>query len=167
MPRTRAKDTLTSRIDVRSSSLDPSGGIPPKHAKNGENISPALEWSGVPARARSLVITVDDPDAPGPSPFTHWLLYGLPAAETRLREGIPRSDGRGLPAGAAQGRNSFRTEGYAGPAPPAGQTHHYRFIVTALDASLDLKPGADRGEVEKAMAGHVLARGELVGTYGR
>src|SRR5204863_514656 len=125
-----------------------------------------LQWSGVPPAAKALALVMDDPDAPDPS-FTHGLIYGLPPTTKELPEGILRTDGGGLPAGAVQGQNSFRTTGYGGPSPPPGRPHHYRFKVAALDRAIELKPGVTRREVLDAMSGHILAEGELIGTYGR
>lgn len=158
---------MASKITVRSSSIDPDGTIPTRYTKDGENLSPPLEWSGVPPEAKSLVVMMDDPDAAGPpSPFTHWLVYGLPPNYTSLPEGVPPRDGR-LPAGAAQGRNSFEANGYDGPSPPPGKPHHYHFTVAALDRKIELQPGANRGDVLSAIRGHIVAQGELVATYGR
>lgn len=155
-------------ITVQSPSIKPDGTIPTRYTKDGGNVSPTLEWSGTPADAKSIVVMVEDPDAPGPpTPFIHWLVYGLPPDSTSLPEGVPAKGGPTLPAGAAQGQNSFKSMGYGGPSPPPGKPHHYHFIVAALDEKIALRPGATRDEVHAAIRGHILAQGELIGTYGR
>jgi Raf kinase inhibitor-like YbhB/YbcL family protein len=139
--------------------------IPAKHTCDEKDLSPPLTWSGVPAEAKSLVLIADDPDAPVGT-WVHWVLYDVPAATTELQEDLPK--GQYLPNGAKQGLNDFKRLGYGGPCPPAGKPHRYFFRLFALDAPLGLKPGATRKEVEKAMAGkHVLAQGQLMGTYKR
>lgn len=131
---------------------------------DGSNASPALAWSEPPARTRSLALLVTDPDAPGQT-FTHWVLINIPAATRSLAAGItsqPR-----LPDGSLQGRNDFEATGYGGPCPPGHSPHRYIFTLYALDTSLDLLSGATRSQVEDSMKGHVLARGQLTGRYGR
>lgn len=135
--------------------------IPRRCTGDGEDRSPALTWSEVPAGTRELALICDDPDAPRPEPFVHWVLYGIPP-ETR---GLPSGQ---EPAGAQQGKNSFGTAGYRGPAPPRGHgIHHYHFQLFALDQPVALGPGAGKAELLKAMEGHVLGRAELIGTYQR
>ena len=148
-------------ITLRSTAFEDGGAIPSKYTCDGENIAPPLSWSGVPEAATSLAVIVDDPDAPSGT-FTHWLVYDLPADTTELPEGVPPEAGETFP----QGVNDFKKPGYGGPCPPRG-THHYAFQVFALDAPLDLPPGASRQDLLKAMHGHVLARGRLIGTYQR
>jgi Raf kinase inhibitor-like YbhB/YbcL family protein len=138
--------------------------IPVKFTCEGLNASPPLQWADVPADAKSLALTTDDPDAPGGT-WIHWILYDLPAKVSKLAEALPRN--QYTPAGARQGLNSFGHLGYGGPCPPAGSPHRYFFRLYALDCPLDLKPGATRSDVEEAMKGHVLAEAQLMGTYGR
>ncbi len=148
-------------ITVTSPAFAAGERIPKKHAyaPEGENVSPALLWSGVPKGAKELALLCDDPDAPMAEPWVHWVLYKLPATATGLAEGTDEG---------VAGTNSWDEEGWGGPLPPKGHgTHHYHFKVFALDASLDLKAGATKADVLKAMKGHVLAEGELVGTYSR
>lgn len=155
---------VAATLKIQSPAFAADADIPRRYTADGENLSPPLEWSGVPQNAKELALVVDDPDAPTGEPFAHWLLFGIPPETTRLSEAAASKDE--VPA--AQGRNSFDTLGYRGPSPPPGdRPHHYRFNLYALDAPLDLKPGANRNAVLKAIEGHVLARGELVGTYGR
>lgn len=126
-------------------------------------MSPPIEWSGVPASAQSLAVIMDDPDAPA-GDWVHWLVYDLPPDLTRLPAGIP--SGEKLTSGGFQGRTDFGQSGYGGPCPPSG-SHRYFLKVYALDAMLRLKPGATKKELLKAMQGHILAEGRLMGTYER
>lgn len=136
------------------------------HAPEGRNVSPPLAWEGVPQGAHELALIVDDPDAPRAEPWVHWVVYGIPPSAGGLPEGA--SSGSGLPDGTRQGENDFDETGWGGPLPPPGHgTHHYHFKVYALDARLDLEPGASKDDLLRAMKGHVLAQGELVGTYSR
>ncbi|MGB9409561.1 MAG: YbhB/YbcL family Raf kinase inhibitor-like protein [Terracidiphilus sp.] len=138
--------------------------IPAKFTCNGAGISPQLAWSAPPAGTVSFALIVTDPDAPRGT-FVHWVLYDLPAETRALPEGLP---GLGqLDDGSRQGRNDFGEIGYGGPCPPPGSPHHYVFTLYALDAKLNLPVGATRAQVEGAMQGHILARGELIALYQR
>ena len=141
------------------------GAIPALHTCEGRDLSPALAWTGVPAGAKSLVLIVDDPDAPDPrapkTTWVHWVLYDLPASAQGLPEGVASS---ALPAGTRQGRNDWKRTGYGGPCPPIGR-HRYFHKLYALDVKLGDLGEATKAEVEAAMKGHVLAQAELVGTY--
>lgn len=153
-------------IRLESTAFEEGGAIPRQHTCDGENASPPLSWSGVPEGARALVLIVADPDAPRGT-FTHWVLYDLPAGVTSLPAGLPAEGTVRVGSDdARQGKNDFRNLGYGGPCPPSG-THRYFFRLYALDAATGLEPGASRQEVEGAMTGHVLARGELMGRYSR
>ncbi len=138
--------------------------IPIKYTCDGADLSPPLSWGEPPGGAESLVLIVDDPDAPGGT-FTHWVLFNLPASTEGLPGGVSRLERP--ETGGIHGRNDFREVGYNGPCPPPGKPHTYRFKLYALDAKLDLAPGATRGEVLKAMEGHVLGEAGLRGKYGR
>ena len=151
------------KISVRSSAFGEGGRIPSDFTCDGANISPPLEWSGIPAPAQSLVVIADDPDAPA-GDWVHWLIYDLPPSLSQLPSGIP--EGGRFSGGGSQGRTDFGAFGYGGPCPPSG-THRYLFKVYALDAMLHLKPGATKKKLLKAMQGHVLAEGQLMGTYAR
>jgi len=151
-------------MQVTSSAFQAGQAIPAKYTCEGADISPPLEWSGVPASAKSLALICDDPDAPGGT-WVHWVLYDLPATITELREATETKEE--LPNGARQGRNDFKQIGYGGPCPPKGGTHRYYFKIYALDIELNLKSGATKSEVENAMKGHILAEGKLMGTYQR
>jgi Raf kinase inhibitor-like YbhB/YbcL family protein len=150
-------------MEIFTSAFRHGDEIPPKYTCDGEDVSPSLEWAGVPAGARSLALIVDDPDAPR-GRFVHWLIWGIAASEKGLTEGA----GLATPntAGARQGRNDFGKLGYGGPCPPGG-THRYQFTLYALDADLDVPAGAGVHEVEKVMAAHVLERAQLMGRYAR
>lgn len=147
-------------IQVRSPVFSEGMPIPRKYTGEGQDVSPPLEWSGVPEGTAEIAVICEDPDAPSPRPFTHWVLTHISPAVSRLPEG--KSDG------ARAGRNDFGKPGYGGPMPPKGHgTHHYHFKVYALDAPLQVPDRASRDEVLKAMEGHVLDEGEIVGTYER
>ncbi len=151
-------------MNLTSTSFPEGSRIPAKYTCNGAGISPQLAWSAPPAGTVSFALIVTDPDAPGRT-FVHWVLYDLPAAAQALPEGVP-TQGQ-LPDGSRQGRNDFGDIGYGGPCPPPGSPHHYVFTIYALDAKLNLPIGATRAQVEAAMQGHILARGELIGLFQR
>ena len=151
-------------LTVSSDAFAPMGAIPVRYTCDGDNVSPPLAWSGAPGGTASFALVMDDPDAPRGT-FVHWVLYNLPAGIQSLPEGVLTVER--LESGALQGGNSAGRLGYTGPCPPRGPAHRYRFSVYALDTTLPLAPGVSQSELEKAMAGHVLARGQLVGTYGR
>ena len=146
-------------IQLSSSALNEGEPIPVKYTCDGENVSPPLRWSGVPAGAGSLALIADDPDAPRGT-FTHWILFGIPPQTTELAEGQQ-------PGGVAQGRNDFGRTGYGGPCPPRGNPHRYFFKLYALDTDLQLPPGATKQDLLRAMEGHIIAEGQLMGTYQR
>lgn len=160
-----AEDT----IDVSSPSFGDGEAIPLKHAAEGDNASPALEWGTAPEGTQSIVVIVDDPDAAEPKPFVHWVLFDVPADATGIEEGLSTEATLQKPEGAKQGTNSRGQIGYFGPRPPLGDpAHNYHFQVFALDlAELPVDPGATREDVLAALEGHVLAEGEVVGTYER
>ena len=135
--------------------------IPRQYTCDGVNVSPPFEWSGIPKSAQTLAIIADDPDAPAGT-WVHWVLYNLPAANIGMVENLPQDET--LKAGGFQGKNDFEKIGYGGPCPPSG-THRYFFKIYAIDMELPLKAGATRADVEKAMADHVVAQAQLMGTY--
>jgi Raf kinase inhibitor-like YbhB/YbcL family protein len=158
-----ANQPNAERFRVTTSSFPADGPIPARYAAE-RNVSPALAWTGVPARTEQIAVLVEDPDAPLPQAFVHWSLYGIPPEVTTLDEGLGAE--APLPEGAVEGTNSTGKTGFFGPKPPRGHgVHHYHFQVFALDAPLGLSEGADRDTVVEAMRGHVLAQGEVVGTY--
>lgn len=158
-------------MKLRSPAFEPGQPIPVTHTADGSDISVPLTWDGVPAEAQELALIVDDPDAPTPQPWVHWVLYKLPATLRALPPGLPNTSHLTDPPGALQGRNSWtsgRILGYRGPAPPQGHgVHRYRFQLYALDRPLSVKPGLDADRLRTAMHGHVLESCELVGTYQR
>jgi Raf kinase inhibitor-like YbhB/YbcL family protein len=152
-------------IDVSSATIAPNGGIPQKHSEYAEGVSPPLTWSPVNG-AKSYAVIAEDPDAAPIKPFVHWVAWNIPADVTDLPEGVQEQPRLADPDGLLQGRTSRGVIGYYGPRPPVGdKPHHYHFQVLALDTTLDVPPGADRDQVLKAADGHVIAKGELVGTY--
>jgi hypothetical protein len=150
-------------LEVTSSAIRPGQHIPKKHTADGADVSPPLHWSPV-AGAKSYVVIVDDPDAPRGT-WVHWVLYDLPADATDLAENVPRQ--KRLENGAKQGMNDFKKIGYYGPSPPPGKPHRYFFHVYALDRPVGAEPGLTKDQLLKAIQGHVLAEGELIGLYGR
>ncbi len=155
-------------IQVTSDAFGPGQPVPRKYTGDGQDVSPPLRWSNVPARAKELALIMDDPDAPRPEPWDHWVIYKIPVGTAGLPEGIPPEVKVKAPAGALQGKNSFKKIGYGGPAPPPGHgTHHYHFRVYALDQPLEVQGGLDKKGLLSAMSGHVIDQGELVGTYER
>jgi Raf kinase inhibitor-like YbhB/YbcL family protein len=146
-----------ARMKITSSAFQQDGNIPAKFTCDGSDTSPALQITGVPSEAKSLVLIADDPDAPG-GLFTHWLIWNIPPQTNSIAEGS-------APKG-VHGTNDFGKPGYKGPCPPPG-THRYSFKIFALDGELEMRALAKRGQVDAAMKGHVIAQGELVGRYER
>ena len=145
-------------IEITSSVFEEGERIPVEYTCNGKNISPPLAWKGLPVNTQSLALIVDDPDAPAGT-WVHWVLYNLPASAEGLQSGAADSG--------IQGQNSSRKSGYSGPCPPAGKPHRYFFKLYALDTSLTIDPGATKAELEKAMQGHILGQGQLMGIFSR
>lgn len=151
-------------IQLTSSAFTEGSPIPVKYTCDGQDLSPPLKWSDLPQGTWSIALIADDPDAPAGT-WVHWVLYNLPATISELLQGLPT--GEIILGGAAQGRNDFRRIGYGGPCPPRGNAHRYFFKVYALDTDLGLKPGATKNELLRAMEGHILTEGQLMGTYMR
>ena len=146
-------------IELHSPAFNDHAPIPPRFAKDGENTSPPLEWSGVPPAAE-LVMLCEDPDAPGRT-FVHWVLAGLEPSRTGLAEGE-------VPQGAVEGSNDYGETGYGGPQPPVGdRAHRYFFSLHAVAEPLGISPGASAADVRQAMDGKEVGRAVLVGTYQR
>ena len=150
---------------LTSPDFTPGGSIPARFTCEGDDVSPALAWSGVPAGTKSLALVVDDPDAPDPkapkTTWVHWVLYDLPPSANGLPAAVDRSS---LPPGAREGKNDWKRTGYGGPCPPIGR-HRYFHKLYALDVVLPDLRQPDKAALEKAMEGHVLAKAELLGTY--
>ena len=147
-----------AKMKITSSVFQDGGDIPLKFSRDGQDINPALRIEGTPSSAKSLLLIMDDPDAPV-GLFTHWLVWNIDPKTTEIAE-------KSVPKGAVQGTNDYPTLGYGGPQPPSG-THRYYFRIFALDQTLDLKAGAKRAEVDAAMRGHVIAQGQLMGRYSK
>ena len=145
-----------SSISVTTPAFQAGGDVAAKFTCNGGNVNPELRINGVPSEAKSLVLIVDDPDAPR-GLFTHWIVWNIDPKATDVGE-------NSAPTGGIQGTNDFGKRNYGGPCPPSG-THRYFFKIYALDTKLDLKPSARRAELDAAMRGHTLAQGELMARY--
>jgi hypothetical protein len=158
-----AEEVMT--LSLKSTAFDDGGSIPARYTCEGEDISPPLSWTGVPETARSLVLIVDDPDAPDPRApkmtWVHWVLYNIPPDVTGLPEGMTSAQ---LPPGTEEGLNNWSRGAYGGPCPPIGR-HRYFHKLYALDTVLEDLTMPTKVEVEAAMKGHVVAQTELVGTY--
>jgi Raf kinase inhibitor-like YbhB/YbcL family protein len=148
-------------IKLISSAFTEGQKIPRQYTCDGINISPPLEWTGLPKTAKTIAIIADDPDAPA-GDWVHWVIYNLPADTMGMIENVPATED--VKGGGLQGKNDFGKIGYGGPCPPSG-THRYLFRIYAVDSELALKAGAARTDVEKAMEGHILAQAQLIGTY--
>jgi Raf kinase inhibitor-like YbhB/YbcL family protein len=160
----RPQNTEVPAMQLTSSAFLEGATIPKKHTADGADVSPPLSWQGAPQTTKSFALICDDPDAPRGT-WVHWVLFNLPTDKYELSEDVP-STGK-VSSGALQGKNDFGKLGYGGPSPPKGKPHRYFFKIYALDTVLDLKEGATKAQLEKAMAGHTLAQGQLMGTYGR
>ena len=147
----------TAQMKLSSPDFSEGANIPPKFTCDGGDTSPPLKIEGVPEQAKSLVLIVDDPDAPG-GLFTHWLVWNVDPKTNSITEG-------NAPAG-TQGKNDFGKTGYGGPCPPSG-THRYYFKIFALDQQLSLSAGAKRKALDAAMKGHVIGQAQLMGRYTR
>jgi hypothetical protein len=154
-------------LELSSPAFGPQGEIPQRYTCEGEDISPPLLWSGVPTAAKSLLLIVDDPDAPDPAApkmcYVHWLLYNLPPTSSGLPGGVSDAS---LPPGTLGGISDYRRTRYGGPCPPIGR-HRYFFKLYALDLKLPDLHEPTKPQLEAAMAGHVVEQAELVGTYQR
>ncbi|HXC50572.1 MAG TPA: YbhB/YbcL family Raf kinase inhibitor-like protein [Candidatus Limnocylindrales bacterium] len=152
-------------MKIESTAFAPGGEIPVKYTCKGDDVSPPLSWSGVPANARSLVLIVDDPDAPDPAApkrtWVHWVVHGLAPASTGLPEAAGSSP---PPAPAKAGLNDWSRPTYSGPCPPIGR-HRYFFKLYALDIELPAMESATKPALESAMQGHTIAHAELIGTF--
>ncbi len=152
-----------SKMEIRTNAFGPGSPIPDKYTCSGENLSPALVISGVPASAKSLALIVEDPDAPSGT-FVHWVAYNIPPGKKQIDAGVKQDTA--MPGGGIQGRNDFGRLGYGGPCPPPGSPHHYHFRLFALNGQITPQ-SATGPEVEQAMQGHIVASTEVVGTFGR
>jgi hypothetical protein len=168
-----------AKLTVSSPAFKHGEPIPANFTADGANMSPALRWSGAPSGTREFALILDDPDAPTPQPFVHWVIYKIPGSATGLPEALPMGGPVKAPGleGAVQGVTGFAMfargggpppqPGYRGPAPPPGKPHRYTFKVYALNAPLDAKDGLTKDDLLKAMDGKIVAQGELIGIYER
>jgi Raf kinase inhibitor-like YbhB/YbcL family protein len=161
----RAKEDKAMALKLASTAFSHEGGIPTLHTCQGKDVSPPLAWTGIPANARSLVLIVDDPDAPDPSApkmtWVHWVLYNIPPTANGLAQDVSANK---LPAGTLPGTNDFGRIGYGGPCPPIGR-HRYFHKLYALDVTLPDLNMPRKQDMEKAMKGHILEQAVLIGTY--
>jgi len=152
-------------LSVTSTRFSHNGEIPSSYTCEGKDISPPLQFSGVPKEAKSLVLVVDDPDAPDPKApkmtWVHWVLYDLPPITAELKEALTRGD---LPQGTREGTNDWKRTGYGGPCPPTGR-HRYFFKLYALSKTLGDLKAPTKAVLQKAMEGSILAKAEVIGTY--
>lgn len=147
-------------LEISSPAFGAGERIPTRHAKEGDDVSPALEWTGVPDGTAELAVICHDPDAPLPRGFTHWVATGIPADA----DGIEEGGGDAF----VEGQNDFGDAGYGGPAPPEGHgVHHYYFWLYALDTELDAEPGLTRAQLLDRMDGHIIEQNRVVGLYER
>ncbi len=156
--------TMETTMAISSVAFKNGTPIAQRFTCQGDNISPALAWGGAPEDTKSFALICEDPDAPGGT-FYHWVIYDIPAGERGLAENIAQRDP--LPNGTRQGVNSFKQLGYGGPCPPAGNAHHYHFRLFALDTEINIPGETTHDKLESAMQGHILAEGEIMGTYQR
>ena len=165
---TRLRHPKSAVIAITSPAFADNRDIPARYAAVGENVPPALSWSALPENTQSLALICEDPDAPTPEPFLHWLLFNVAATTPGIPEGVARTEMPPQLPGASQGVNSFGNVGYDGPAPPRGHgIHRYQFQLFALDETLHLPSGVTAQAVRQAMTGHVLGKGVLVGLFSR
>ena len=152
-------------LTIQSTAFAPNGPMSIKYTCEDDDVSPALEWSGVSERTKSLALIVDDPDAPDPAApkmvYVHWVLYDIPPSTPGLPEGMTKAQ---LPKGAREGKNDFGNTGYGGPCPPIGR-HRYFFKLYALDTMLGDLGAGTKADVEAAMRGHILEQAQVIGTY--
>jgi Raf kinase inhibitor-like YbhB/YbcL family protein len=160
----QSEEESVMKIQVTSTAFAQNQPIPQKYTGQGDDISPPLQWTGAPPNTKSFALICDDVDAPMGT-FTHWVMYNVPSTETVLSENVPKTEM--LDDGGKQGKNSFGNIGYNGPMPPPGKPHRYFFKLYALDTTLDLDSGVEKEDLLSAMKDHILAEGELMGTYQR
>jgi Raf kinase inhibitor-like YbhB/YbcL family protein len=157
-------ENAATKIHLTSPTFADGAAIPSKYTCDGENISPPVAWGKFPEKTKSLALVCDDPDAPAGT-WVHWVIFNIPPIFNALSEKAPPEEI--LPPGTKQGRNDFNRIGYGGPCPPRGNPHRYFFKLYALDTKLSVHPGATKKELMAAIEGHILAQGQLMGTYKR
>jgi Raf kinase inhibitor-like YbhB/YbcL family protein len=162
------KKAANMAVQIQSPAFENNQVVPRRYSGDGEDVSPELKWSDIPSNAKELALIMDDPDAPTPEPWVHWVICKISVQEKSLPEGIDKKARPSKPQGVVQGKNSWGNIGYGGPSPPRGHgVHHYHFKLYALDAVLEMEPGLTKQQLLDKMKGHVLAEGELIGTFER
>lgn len=151
-----ASDAASQNMTIKSSAFEHNKSIPAKYTCQGEDVNPPLQFTDVPKESKSLVLIVDDPDAPSKT-WVHWVVYNIPPSVVTVEE-------NSTPKGGTQADSDFGKDSYGGPCPPSG-SHRYFFRFYALDTKLDLPEFADKAMIEEAMKGHVLEQAELIGLY--
>ncbi len=160
----KAEGDAKMAFTLTSSAFQEGQPIPKKYTGEGQDISPPLQWTDPPADTKSFALICDDPDAPKGT-WVHWVAWNIPAQTRSLPEGVPGQ--KKLESGITQGNNSWPKLGYGGPMPPPGKPHRYYFKLYALDAEVQLEPGATKEVLLNAVKGHTLAEAQLMGTYQR
>ncbi|PYS51392.1 MAG: YbhB/YbcL family Raf kinase inhibitor-like protein [Acidobacteria bacterium] len=149
-------------MKVTSRAFQDGGMIPKEYTCDGANLSPQLAWADVPEKTKTIAFIAEDPDAPGKT-WIHWVAFNIPASARELPDNVPAQEN--ISGGGKQGKNDFKNVGYGGPCPPSGSAHRYYFNLYALDAELNLDSSATKDQLLKAMDGHVLGEGQLMGKY--
>ena len=171
-PAAKSQGDKLMTIEITSPAFKEGERIPKKYTGEGADLSPPLAWTGVPENAKELVLICDDPNAPTAEPWVHWVIYKIPANTKGFKEGVPQKTRLSDPPGALQGKNSWQSPkeniGYRGPYPPVGHgTHHYYFTLYALEAKMSAEPGMEKKAILQEIEQHVVAKGQLMGTYQR
>jgi Raf kinase inhibitor-like YbhB/YbcL family protein len=157
---------MSRHITISSVAFAPGDAVPMKYSAYGKSISPPLKWDDVPQTTKSFALILEDPDAPTPAPFVHWIAFNIPADTRALPTGLPATPEIASPVKLRQGINGTGKPGYFGPMPPKGDgAHHYHFEIFALDKTLPDTAGKSRDALIAAISGHVLAEGEVIGTF--
>ena len=158
----RAETQTSGQLTLTSEAFQPGADIPAHFSAYGDGVSPPLAWMGAPTGTRSFVLLVEDPDATSAKPYVHWMVWNIAADQTSLPEAVPT----GAP-GLVQGRNNHGDNAWFGPRPRGSSAHHYYFQLFALDTTLTLPASASRNDLLKAMNGHVIAAGQLLGMFAK
>jgi Raf kinase inhibitor-like YbhB/YbcL family protein len=154
----------TMSLEIISSAFTDGDFIPAKYTADGSDVSPPLKWTQPPSTTKAFALVCDDPDAPVGT-WVHWVVYNIPPTALELKEAMPKD--AVLPDGIRQGVTDFGSTGYGGPAPPKGAAHRYYFKLYALDSVINLKPGATKAQLMKAIEGKIIAEAKLMGKYQR
>jgi len=161
-PSNQAVEGKKTEMKVTSRAFQDGGMIPKEYTCDGANLSPQLAWADVPEKTKTIAFIAEDPDAPGKT-WIHWVAFNIPASARELPDNVPAQEN--ISGGGKQGKNDFKNVGYGGPCPPSGSAHRYYFNLYALDAELNLDSSATKDQLLKAMDGHVLGEGQLMGKY--